>query len=168
MFKQLGFEFGDAPVGEAGVGAGALKSVVQGSVFAGKVAHLLLEGGVLREEPAVGVVGEVSLVVAQAGQELTYLAALRDDLGVSGLDAFLGVQGSVFPGGLDLPSFVSNVVCAGLGGGLGRLCDQLAGLGILRSGRNSGSNPGPSMSAVRISRRSRRTWLLPSSPSTAN
>lgn len=61
MFKQLGFEFGDA-----GVGAGGLKSVVQGSVFAAEVVDLLLEGGVLREEPAVGIVGEVGLTASPA------------------------------------------------------------------------------------------------------
>ncbi|MEV4362179.1 hypothetical protein [Nonomuraea sp. NPDC049625] len=101
-FEQLSFEFGDASVGEPGVGAGGLKPFVQGPGFVGEAADLLLESGVLREEPAVGVIGKVGLVIAQAGQELTYLAALGDDLDVSGLDAVLGVQGSVFPGGLDL------------------------------------------------------------------
>lgn len=60
---DLGFEVGDAFVGEAEVGAGALKSFLQGSVFLGQLLNAALEGGVLSCEPLDGFAGNHLLEV---------------------------------------------------------------------------------------------------------
>ena len=50
VVKQLGFELGDPPVGEADVGAGGLQPLLQGPVVQGELADALFEGGALAGE----------------------------------------------------------------------------------------------------------------------
>ena len=54
VVKQLGFELGDPPVGEADVGAGGLQPFLQGPVVLGELADALFEGGVLGGDLADG------------------------------------------------------------------------------------------------------------------
>src|SRR5579859_209941 len=48
---ELGFELGDAPVGEPVVGAGGFQPLFQGPVVVGELADALLERGVLGDQP---------------------------------------------------------------------------------------------------------------------
>jgi hypothetical protein len=51
---ELGFELGDAPVGEPVVGAGGFQPVLEGLVVVGELADALLERGVLGGQPLRG------------------------------------------------------------------------------------------------------------------
>jgi len=64
MLNELGFELGDAPVGESVVGAGGFGPFFQGPVVAGELAEALFERGVLSGDPLGGVWRPVLFQVA--------------------------------------------------------------------------------------------------------
>src|SRR5271157_3873638 len=82
VVKQLGFELGDPPVGEADVGAGGLESLLQGPVVLGELADALFEGGVLGGDLADGLGCPFVFGVAGLPHEGGYAVALGADLGV--------------------------------------------------------------------------------------
>src|ERR1035441_7540593 len=79
-FEELGFELGDAPVGEAGVGAGGFQSFFQGPVVLGELSDALLERGVLGGDPLRGVLGEILFQVADLAHEDGHAAPLGADV----------------------------------------------------------------------------------------
>jgi hypothetical protein len=66
----LGFELGDAPVGESVVGACGLQPFFEGPVVLGELADALFERGVLGGDPLDGVLGEFVFGVTQLPKEL--------------------------------------------------------------------------------------------------
>src|SRR6266849_3590333 len=63
VLDELGFELGDAAVGETDVGACGLEPFFERPVVLGELADALFERGVLGGDPLVGVVGEFAFGV---------------------------------------------------------------------------------------------------------
>lgn len=57
VLSELGFELGDAPVGEPVVGAGGLQPFLQGAVLDCELEDALLESDVLGGDPLRGLLG---------------------------------------------------------------------------------------------------------------
>jgi hypothetical protein len=97
VFKKLGFEVGDAFVGEAEVGAGAFESFLQGSVFLRQLLDTTFEGGVLRGDPLDGLAGDYLLEVPELSHQLPDPLPLGEDLVLRPGQLILGVECSLSP-----------------------------------------------------------------------
>src|SRR5712691_10990063 len=102
MLGELGFELGDAPVGEADVGACGLEPFFERPVVLGELADALLERGVLGIDPLDGVVGEFAFGVAELPEQLSDAGALGAYLGAGGFQGVFGVERPLAPRRLGL------------------------------------------------------------------
>src|SRR6266568_1382470 len=125
-FGELGFELGDAPVGEPVVGAGGFEPVFQGPVVVAELADALLERGVLGGQPLRGLRRQVVFQVADLAEEDGHAAPLGGDLGLGCLQRRLGVE-RAFPPGWLLIVAAPGVLGAGLADGV---ADQRLGVGV--------------------------------------
>jgi hypothetical protein len=65
LLGELGFELGDAPVGEPVAGTGGLEPLGEGAVIGGELPDALLVRGVLGGDPLDGLLGDATSGVTE-------------------------------------------------------------------------------------------------------
>nr|QIY76518.1 glutamine synthetase [Streptomyces sp. RLB1-33] len=131
QFEDLGFEVGDALVGEPVVGASAFESFLEPTVFLGELKDASLECGVLGDDGLDGFAGDHLLGVADLPHQLTDLLSLGVYFLLRAGQFCFGVQRPFSPGGFDpVVCFFGGAVVTALAGGDGFL-DQVAGVGVV-------------------------------------
>ena len=88
----MGFEVGDAFVGEPVAGAGDRALLLRPPLGLSQFADRAVEDAVLRGDPLGRVFGVVGFEIADLAEEQTDAFALGVDLAVSSLERVLGVQ----------------------------------------------------------------------------
>ena len=116
---DLGFEVGEAAVLEPHVRPGCFQPFVQGPVVGGELPYSLFERAVLGGDVLDGLLGPFGLQVPDLAQEFSDAGALRDDLGVGGLQGVFGVE-RAFPPGRFLPGVLGGQVLGSPRAVLGR------------------------------------------------
>ncbi|MFF0131573.1 glutamine synthetase family protein [Streptomyces mirabilis] len=131
QFEDLGFEVGDALVGEPVVGASALESFLEPTVFLGELMDASLECGVLGDDGLDGFAGDHLLSVADLPHQLTDLLSLGVYFLLRAGQFCFGVQRPFSPGGFDpVVCLFGGAVVTALAGDDGFL-DQAAGVGVV-------------------------------------
>jgi hypothetical protein len=87
-----GFQVGDALVEEARVVSGSAQSVLEPLVVLAELANLMLERGVLGDDPLGAVAGKVLFQVPDPAEESGDGVALPGDFGVGDLQAMRSIE----------------------------------------------------------------------------